>query len=150
MKNIIETAIDIGNFSTFVDSVKIVGLTDFLTGPGPYTAFVPQDSGFTSREEGKIKALLENKEKLEETLKFHIVSGKYTISDLLKIAEMKKEEKNKLITLNGKDVTLSPTILCFCANDVETVKLETSTVLSPDISCSNGIIHVIDKVLMPK
>ena len=150
MKNIIDTAIDIGNFSTFVDAVKIVGLTDFLMGLGPFTAFVPQDSGFASIEEGKLKALLNNKAKLEETLKFHIVSSKYTISDLIKIAEMKKEEKNKLISLNGKEVTLSPTILCFCANDVETVKLDNSTVLSPDISCSNGILHVIDKVLMPK
>ncbi|KYC49245.1 MAG: Fasciclin domain protein [Candidatus Methanofastidiosum methylothiophilum] len=150
MKNIIENAIDIGNFSIFVDAVKTAGLKDFLMSPGPFTAFVPQDSGFASIEEGKLKALLEDKEKLEETLKFHIVSGKYTISDLIKIAEMKKEEKNKLTTLSGKEITLSSTILCFCANDVETVKLENSTVLTPDISCSNGILHIIDKVLMPK
>jgi len=137
MKNIIETIIDIGIFNTFVNAVKIAGLMDFLTSHGPFTVFVPQDSAFATIEEGDLKDFLNNKTKLEEILKFHIVSGKYTVSDLIKIAEIKKEEKNKLITLNGKDVSLTPTILCFCANDVETVKLENSTVISPDISCSN-------------
>ncbi|KYC45872.1 MAG: Fasciclin domain protein [Candidatus Methanofastidiosum methylothiophilum] len=150
MKNIIETILDMGNFNTFVEAVKIASLKDFLTSTGPLTVFVPQDSAFASIDEEELNSLLKNNAKLEETLKFHIVSGKYTISDLIKIAEMKKEEKNKLTTLNGKEVALSPTILCFCANDLETVKLENSTVLMPDISCSNGILHVMDKVLIPK
>jgi uncharacterized surface protein with fasciclin (FAS1) repeats len=148
MKNIIETAIDIGNFNTFVEAVKTTDLKDLLISSGPFTVFVPQDSAFSSIEKGRLEALLTNKTKLEETLKFHIVSGKYNISDLLKLAEMKKVEKNKLTTLNGKEVKISSALLCFCANDVETVKLENSTILSSDISCSNGIFHVMDKVLM--
>lgn len=148
--NIIEKAIDIGNFNTFVDVVKIAGLTDNLTGSDQFTVFVPQDSAFSSIEKGELELLLNNKSKLEETLKLHIVSGNYNISDLIKLAEMKKLEKNKLTTLNGKDVKIFSAILFFCANDVETVKIENATVIRPDISCSNGMIHIIDKVLIPK
>lgn len=149
MKNIIETAIDMGNFNSFVEAVKTADLKDLLISPGPFTVFVPQDSAFSSIEKRELEDLLTNKTKLEETLKFHIVSGKYALSDLLKLAETTREEKNKLITLNGKEITLSSTILCFCANDVETVKIINSTVINADISCSNGILHVIDKVLIP-
>lgn len=149
MKNILETAIDIGNFNTLIDAIKIAKLEDFLNGPGPFTFLAPQDSAFATLPELAVDELLKDKSKLEEILKFHVVSGKYELSELRKLSEM-QNDNNKIKTMLGKELKITSTILCFCSVDLETVKFENAVLIRPDINCSNGIFHTIDKVLLPK
>lgn len=149
MKNILETAIDIGNFNTLIDAIKNAKLEDFLNGPGSFTFLAPQDSAFATLPEWMADELLKDKSKLEEILKLHVVPGKYELSELRKLSEM-QNDNNKIKTLLGKDLKITSTILCFCSVDLETVKFENAVLIRPDISCSNGIFHTIDKVLLPK
>lgn len=149
MKNILETAIDIGNFNTLIDAIKIAKLEDLLNGPGPFTFLAPQDSAFATLPEWTADELLKDKSKLEEILKFHVVRGKYELSELRKLSEM-QNDNNKIKTLFGKELKITSTILCFCSVDLQTVKFENAVLIGPDISCSNGILHTIDKVLLPK
>lgn len=149
MKNILETAIDIGNFNTLIDAIKIAKLEEFLNGPGPFTFLAPQDSAFATLPECTVDGLLGDKSKLEEILKFHVVRGKYELSELRKLSEM-QNDNNKIKTILGKELKITSTILCFCSVDLQTVKFENAVLIGPDISCSNGILHTIDKVLLPK
>lgn len=149
MKNIFETVIETGGFNIFVNALETMNLGEKLKKSGPFTVFAPQDSAFSFIKSETLEKLLNDKSKLEEILKLHIVSGKYDLSELRMLSE-KKDGVNNIKPLLGQDLKVSPTLLSFCANDLETVKIEKSVVIRPDISCSNGIIHILDKVLMPK
>ncbi|NPV50780.1 MAG: fasciclin domain-containing protein [Candidatus Methanofastidiosum sp.] len=149
MKNIVETAIAAGNFKTLVEAVKAAGLVDALSGSGPFTVFAPQDSAFAALPPGTVEGLLKDKAKLSDILKYHVVSGKYDLSELRKRSGM-QSQMTKLKTLQGKELKISSAKSTSGSDEIETVMLESSVVIKPDILCSNGICHMIDRVLIPK
>ncbi|MHC4562631.1 MAG: fasciclin domain-containing protein [Planctomycetota bacterium] len=134
-ENIVDTAIGAGSFKTLVTALKAADLVDTLKGDGPFTVFAPDDDAFAELPEGKLEDLLkpENKEELQGVLKFHVVSGKLMAADVM--------TKKSLKTLQGGDLEVTV--------DDDTVKVGGAKVKSTDIKCSNGVIHVITKVLMP-
>lgn len=149
MKNIVETAIAAGNFKTLVEAVKVAGLVDILSGPGPFTVFAPQDSAFAALPKGTVEDLLKDKTKLTEILKYHVVSGKHDLSELRRLSGM-HGGLNKVKTLQGKELKISSTKSTAGSDEIETVMLENAIAIKPDILCSNGICHMIDKVLILK
>jgi len=149
MKNIVETAIAAGNFKTLVEAVKAAGLVDVLSGPGPFTVFAPQDSAFAALPKGTVEGLLKDKAKLTEILKYHVVAGKHDLSELKKLSGM-HGGLNKVKTLQGKELKISSARSTAGSDEIETVMLENAIAIKPDILCSNGICHMIDKVLIPK
>lgn len=149
MKKIVETAIAAGNFKTLVEAIKTAGLVDVLNGPGPFTVFAPQDSAFAALPADTLTSLLKDKEKLTEILKYHVVSGKYDLSELKKLSGM-HGGLNKIKTLQGKELKISSAKSTAGSDEIETVMLENAIAIKPDILCSNGICHMIDKVLIPK
>ena len=132
MKNIIETAIEVGNFKTLIQSLQEADLIDTLKTEGPYTVFAPTDEAFSKLPSRTIEKLLFDKEKLTEILTYHVVSDKVMFNQVVKIKNAK--------TVNGKDIKI---------NSLDGVKIDKATVIKPDIECSNGVIHIIDKVLIP-
>jgi transforming growth factor-beta-induced protein len=130
-KDIVDTAVAAGVFKTLVAAVKAAGLVDTLKGEGPFTVFAPTDDAFKKLPAGTVETLLkpENKSKLKAILTYHVVSGKVMASDLLKMASAK--------TVNGQNIAIGLTI-------------DNARVVQPDIKCSNGVIHVIDSVILPK
>lgn len=135
-QDIVDTAASAGSFNTLVAAVKAADLVDTLKGAGPFTVFAPTDEAFAKLPPGTVEDLLkpENKAKLQSILTYHVVSGKVLAKDVMKMHAAK--------TVNGQDVT------------VKTVKgsvmVGNAKVTKTDIMCSNGVIHVIDTVLMPK
>lgn len=139
-KDIVDTAVSAGSFKTLVAAVQAAGLVDALKGKGPLTVFAPTDKAFENLEKAKpgtIAMLLkpENKHKLKDILTYHVVSGKVLAQDVLKM-----KNGSKVKTLNGKSFTLHTT---------KGVQINKSTVVKTDIMCTNGVIHVIDTVLLP-
>lgn len=132
MKNLVETAIEAGNFKTLVKAVQEAGLVDTLEGEGPFTVFAPTDEAFAKLPEGTIEDLLENKEKLTEILTYHVVPDKVMSDTVINLKNAK--------TANGKDISIDST---------DGVKVDNANVVKTDIECSNGVIHVIDSVLLP-
>ena len=134
-KTIVETAVSAGSFKTLVAALDAAGLVDSLNGKGPFTVFAPTDEAFASLPKGTVKELLkpENKEKLQSILKFHAVAGKVRLPDALKLGKAK--------TLQGESVTIE-----FLEGKVQ---VNDATLLNADLQASNGIIHVIDSVLLP-
>ena len=140
-KNIVETAIAAGSFKTLVAAVKAAGLVDALTGPGPLTVFAPTDAAFERLEKGKpgtIAMLLkpENKKKLVAILTYHVVPGKVMAADVLKL-----KNGTEVKTLNGASITV---------RNHHGVRFNKAKLVKADIECTNGVIHVIDTVLLPK
>ena len=133
-KNIVETAVSAGNFKTLATALTSAGLIEALSGDGPFTVFAPTDEAFAKLPKGTVEDLLkpENKEKLISILKYHVVSAKVPASKVVKLKGAK--------TLNGKVVTIST---------CDGVKVDNARVTKTDIMTSNGIIHVIDRVLLP-
>jgi uncharacterized surface protein with fasciclin (FAS1) repeats len=133
--NIVETAVAAGSFDTLVAAVKAAGLVETLSGEGPFTVFAPTDDAFAKLPEGTIANLLkpENKEMLQSILMYHVVAAKVPASKVVKLEEA--------TTVQGGDVSIS-------VNE-GTVSLNDAKVVKADIMTSNGIIHVIDTVLMP-
>jgi uncharacterized surface protein with fasciclin (FAS1) repeats len=131
-KDIVDTAISAGSFHTLVTAVKAAGLVDALKSEGPFTVFAPTDEAFAKLPKGTIPALLKDKHKLQEVLKYHVVSGKVTAADVVKLSSA--------ATLQGQPVSIST-----CSG----VKINDSKVIKTDILTSNGVIHVIDSVLLP-
>jgi len=129
-KDIVDTAVGAGKFNTLVAAVKAAGLVDTLKGKGPFTVFAPTDEAFAKLPKEAIAELLkpENKAKLTGILTYHVVPGKVTAGDLLKVAEAK--------TVQGSPVKFALTV-------------GNAKVIVTDIECSNGIIHIIDSVIMP-
>lgn len=135
-QDIVDTAVAAGSFKTLVAALKAAGLVDTLKGKGPFTVFAPTDDAFAKLPAGTVDELLkpENKEKLKAILTYHVVSGKVTAAQAMKLTSAK--------TVNGESLNIS--------TDGGTVKINDATVTKADIMCSNGVIHVIDTVLMPK
>lgn len=135
-KDIVDVAVESGSFTTLVAALKAAGLVDTLKGEGPFTVFAPTDQAFANLPEGTVNMLLlpENKEKLTSVLTYHVVAGKVMAADVMKI--------DSAATLQGQAVTITT------ANGK--VMINNATVVTADIEASNGVIHVIESVLLPK
>jgi uncharacterized surface protein with fasciclin (FAS1) repeats len=135
-KDIVDTAVSTGMFNTLVAAVKAGGLVDTLKGPGPFTVFAPTDEAFAKLPAGTVENLLkpENKDMLVKILTYHVVPGNAMASDVVKQKNWK--------TVQGQELTVQ-------AKDGK-VRIDNSNVVKPNIATSNGTIHVIDTVLMPK
>ncbi len=133
--DIVDTAVA-GNFNTLVAAVKAAGLVDTLKGPGPFTVFAPTDEAFAKLPAGTLDNLLkpENKEQLKKILTYHVVSGKVMAKDVVKLQSAK--------TVEGAEVAIKAGNSGVMVNNAHVTKT--------DIAASNGVIHVIDAVLLPK
>lgn len=137
-KNIVDIAVSDGNFTTLVAALNAAGLVDTLKGPGPYTVLAPTNDAFKKLPAGTLETLLkpENKDTLKDILLYHVASGNLTSKDILKL------DGKEIPLANGKKATITIKNGDVFINDAKvTVK---------DIKASNGIIHVIDTVLIPK
>lgn len=136
--DIVETAVKAGSFKTLVAAVKAAGLVDTLKGEGPFTVFAPTDGAFKKLRKGTLESLLkpENKAKLTAILTYHVVPGKILAADAMKL-----KNGTKVKTVNGKSFTLS---------NRQGVHVDAARVVKTDIVCTNGVIHVIDSVILPK
>ena len=132
--DIVDTAVAAGSFNTLVAAVKAAGLVDTLKGPGPFTVFAPTDDAFAKLPAGTVEGLLKDPEKLKKILLYHVVSGKVMAADVMKMKSAK--------TVEGQPVKIM-------AKD-GMVMLNNAHVTKTDIVTDNGIIHVIDTVIMPK
>ena len=134
--DIVDTAIAAGSFSTLVAAVKAADLVDVLKGKGPFTVFAPTDDAFKKLPAGTLEDLLkpENKEKLAGILKYHVVSGKVKAADVVKLKSAK--------TVQGSEVAITV--------DGDNVKVDSANVVKTDVEASNGVIHVLDAVILPK
>jgi uncharacterized surface protein with fasciclin (FAS1) repeats len=134
-KDIVDTAVAAGNFTTLAAALEAAGLVETLKGEGPFTVFAPTDAAFAALPAGTVEDLLkpENKDKLTAILTYHVVPGKVMSTDL--------SEGLKAATVQGGEVTITleggP-------------KVDGAVISAPDIAASNGVIHVIDAVIMPK
>lgn len=133
--NIVEVAASAGSFKTLLAAAEAAGLVEALSGEGPLTVFAPTDEAFAKLPEGTVEALLKDKEKLAAILKYHVVSGKVMAADVVKLNG--KTAK----TLHGGELTIKI--------DGETVHIGSAKVIKVDVAASNGVIHVIDTVLLP-
>ena len=135
-QDIVATAQAAGQFKTLVAALEAAGLVETLQGKGPFTGFAPTDTAFAKLPAGTVESLLkpENKKKLTEILTYHVVAGNVKAADVVKLTTAK--------TLNGESVSI--------AVSGGTVKVDNASVIKTDIAATNGTIHVIDTVLMPK
>ena len=135
--NIVETAVAAGQFKTLAAALEAVGLIDALTGEGPFTVFAPTDEAFAKLPAGTVESLLkpENKEKLKSILLYHVVPGNVTAKQVMKL------NGRTVKTLEGGSIKVST---------MHGVTVDDAHVTKTDIQASNGVIHVIDTVLMPK
>jgi uncharacterized surface protein with fasciclin (FAS1) repeats len=136
MKNIVQVAVEAGNFNTLVAAVKAAGLAETLQGPGPFTVFAPSDAAFAKLPAGTVEALLKDKAKLASILTYHVVAGKVMAADIVKSNGAEPKTVNGLpldiVLKNGK------------------VYVNGAQVTTADVAASNGVIHVIDTVLLPQ
>ncbi len=133
-KDIVDTAVSAGSFSTLVAAVQAAELVDTLKSEGPFTVFAPTDEAFAALPEGTVETLLkpENKEQLVAVLTYHVVPGKVMSGDL--------SDDMTAATVQGGDITI----------DLDSgVMINDANVVQADIETSNGVIHVIDKVILP-
>lgn len=135
-KDIVDTAVAAGSFKTLAAALQAAGLVDTLKGNGPFTVFAPTDEAFAKLPAGTVEDLLkpENKEKLRAILLYHVVAGKVTAKQVVKLTSAK--------TANGQSVTIM-------VQDGK-VMVDNATVVKTDVEASNGVIHVIDSVILPK
>jgi uncharacterized surface protein with fasciclin (FAS1) repeats len=131
-KDIVDTAVDAGSFKTLVKAIETAGLVDTLKGEGPFTVFAPTDEAFAKLPQGTLEGLLKDKAKLTAVLTYHVVSGKVMSSDIVKL--------DSATTVQGQSVKVS-------AKDG--VRINDAKVVKADIETSNGVIHVIDTVILP-
>lgn len=131
--NIVETAVSAGSFNTLVAAVQAADLADTLAGDGPYTVFAPTDEAFAKLPEGTVEALLANPEQLREILLYHVVPGKVTASQVVTLSSA--------TTAQGSDVAIKVA--------GGSVMIDNAIVTATDIETSNGVIHVIDTVILP-
>ena len=134
-KDIVDTAVGAGQFKTLAAALTAAGLVETLKGPGPFTVFAPTDDAFAKLPAGTVETLLkpENKEKLVAILTYHVVPGKVMAADVVKLDEAK--------TVNGAMVDVKV--------DGNTVMINNAEVATADVVASNGVIHVIDTVILP-
>jgi len=135
MKNIVQVAAEDGNFNTLVAAVKAAGLVETLSGPGPFTVFAPTDAAFAKLPEGTVASLIADKGALTAILTYHVLSGRVVASDIIRsngaMPTTVNGEKLDIEVRNGK------------------VFVNQAQVTTADVAASNGVIHVIDGVLMP-
>ena len=132
-QDIVETAVAAGDFTTLATALDAAGLTETLQGEGPFTVFAPTDDAFAALPEGALDDLLADPEALANVLTYHVVDGDVASTDLSDGMEVE--------ALNGDTLTITI--------DGDTVKVNDATVTTADIETSNGVIHVIDTVLLP-
>lgn len=132
MPNIVETAVSAGNFTTLVAAVQAAGLVDTLSGEGPFTVFAPTDAAFEALPEGTVAGLLGDIPALTKILTYHVVPGRVMAADVMGLEVAK--------TVEGSDLLFDTT---------DGVKVNQATVTQADIVADNGVIHVIDQVLIP-
>ncbi len=134
--DIVDTAVAAGSFKTLVAAVKAAGLVETLKGEGPFTVLAPTDEAFAKLPAGTVESLLkpENKEKLVAILTYHVIPAKAMAADVVKMSSAK--------TVQGGSVTIKV--------EGETVHVNDAKVVKTDVAASNGVIHVIDTVLMPQ
>ena len=135
-KDIVDTAVAAGQFTTLAAALKAAGLVETLKGTGPFTVFAPTDAAFAKLPKGTVEELLkpENKAKLTAILTYHVVAGKVMAADVVKVKDAK--------TIQGGSIKVNAT--------GGKVMVDSANVVKADIVASNGVIHVIDSVLMPK
>ncbi|MDH3336297.1 MAG: fasciclin domain-containing protein [Gammaproteobacteria bacterium] len=133
--DIVDTAVAAGQFSTLAAALTAADLIDTLKGDGPFTVFAPTDAAFAKLPEGTVESLLlpENRDKLVAILTYHVVAGKVMAKDVIKLSSA--------TTVNGSDVTI--------AVEDGSVMVDNATVVATDIAASNGVIHIIDSVILP-
>jgi uncharacterized surface protein with fasciclin (FAS1) repeats len=135
-KDIVDTAVAAGSFNTLVTAVKAAGLVETLKGKGPFTVFAPTDEAFAKLPKGTVEGLLKDPEKLKGILLYHVVSGNVMAKDVVKLNG--KSAK----TVQGSSVKITV--------KGDKVMVDNANVVKTDIACSNGTIHVIDTVILPK
>lgn len=131
-KDIVDTAVAAGSFQTLATALGAAGLVDTLKGKGPFTVFAPTDEAFAKIPKADLDALLKDKAKLTAVLTYHVVSGKVMAKDV---------KAGKVKTVQGSELTIATT---------GGVTVDNAKVVKTDIEASNGVIHVIDTVIMPK
>ncbi|MCZ8095945.1 MAG: fasciclin domain-containing protein [Acidovorax sp.] len=131
-QDIVDTAVKAGNFKTLVAAVQAAGLVDTLKGPGPFTVFAPTDEAFAKIPKATLDSLLADKAALTKVLTYHVVPGKVMAKDVA---------AGKVKTVQGQELTVATS---------GGVMVDKSKVVATDVAASNGVIHVIDTVLMPK
>ena len=131
--DIVDTAVAAGSFQTLVQAVQAAGLVNTLKGPGPFTVFAPTDEAFAKVPKADLDALLANPAQLAEVLTYHVVSGKVMAAD---VAGLRRAR-----TLQGQSLTFDTS---------DGVKVDGANVVAADVVASNGVIHVIDAVVLPK
>lgn len=131
-KDIVDTAVAAGSFKTLAAALEAAGLVEALKGDGPFTVFAPTDDAFAKLPEGTVPALLKDKEKLTAVLKYHVVPGKVTSGEVVKLKKAK--------TLQGQNVHVDAS---------DGVRINGAKVVRADVEASNGVIHVIDTVILP-
>lgn len=131
MADIVDIAVGAGSFETLVTAVKAAGLVETLKSPGPFTVFAPTDEAFAKLPPGTIQTLIQNIPQLTRILKYHVVSGKLTKADL--------EQVDSVTSVEGSPIRID------CSDGFE---VKNATVVTPDIEADNGVIHVIDNVIL--
>ena len=132
MADIVDTAVNAGSFKTLVAAVKAAGLVETLKGKGSFTVFAPSDDAFAKLPDGTVDGLLQDIPKLKKILTYHVVSGKVMAADAAKLKSAK--------TVEGSEIKIDAS---------NGVKINDATVSKADVTADNGVIHVIDTVLMP-
>ncbi len=132
MADIVDTAVNAGSFTTLVAAVKAAGLVETLKGAGPFTVFAPTDEAFAKLPAGTVEGLLKDLPKLKKILTYHVVSGKVMAADVVKLKSAK--------TVEGSEVKIDAS---------NGVKVNDAKVITPDVAADNGVIHIIDTVLIP-
>ncbi len=131
MADIVDIAVSADNFKTLVAAVQAAGLVETLKTPGPFTVFAPTDEAFAKLPPGTVQTLVQNPPQLARILKYHVVAGRFTQADLAKV--------DTVISVEGSPISID------CTNGFE---VKNATVIAADIAADNGIIHVIDNVIL--
>jgi uncharacterized surface protein with fasciclin (FAS1) repeats len=133
MPTIVDVAVQAGKFNTLVQAVQAAGLVETLSGEGPFTVFAPTDEAFAQIPQETLQAVLADKEKLTAILTYHVVPGRLMAADVVRSTQLQ--------TVQGQSITVSTE---------GGVRVDDANVVQTDIEADNGVIHVIDKVIMPK
>jgi uncharacterized surface protein with fasciclin (FAS1) repeats len=133
MPTIVDVAVQAGSFKTLVQAVQAAGLVETLNGTGPFTVFAPTDDAFAQIPQETLQAVLADKEKLTAILTYHVVPGKLMAADVAKSTQLQ--------TVQGQSIKVSTE---------GGVRVDDANVIQTDIEADNGVIHVIDRVIMPK
>jgi uncharacterized surface protein with fasciclin (FAS1) repeats len=133
MPTIVDVAVQAGKFNTLVQAVQAAGLVETLSGEGPFTVFAPTDEAFAQIPQETLQAVLADKEKLTAILTYHVVPGRLMAADVVRSTQLQ--------TVQGQSITVSTE---------GGVRVDDANVIQTDIEADNGVIHVIDQVIMPK